>query len=62
MKFVGKCPWLLTGICVLILVPCFGHKHIEACDLGSHVYNAWFAVLGNGHNAGISRQIKRMIM
>jgi hypothetical protein len=39
MKFVGKGPWLLTGICVLILVPCFWHKHIEACDLGSHVYN-----------------------
>jgi hypothetical protein len=30
---------------VLLLVPCFWHKHIEAGDLGSHVYNAWLAQL-----------------
>ena len=28
-----------------ILVPCFWHHHIEACDLASHVYNAWIAEL-----------------
>jgi hypothetical protein len=28
-----------------ILVPCFWHHHIEACDLASHVYNAWIAQL-----------------
>jgi hypothetical protein len=32
-------------ISVLLLVPCFWHKHIEAGDLGSHVYNAWLAQL-----------------
>jgi hypothetical protein len=59
MKFVGKCPWGLTGISVLILIPCFWHKHIEACDLGSHVYNAWLAVLvdhGQAPGLYIARQ------
>src|SRR5271154_921104 len=36
-------PYIL--ISVLLLVPCFWHKHIEAGDLGSHVYNAWLAQL-----------------
>jgi hypothetical protein len=35
---------LLTSS-ALILVPCFWHRHIEAGDLGSHVYNAWLAEL-----------------
>jgi hypothetical protein len=26
-------------------VPCFWHRHIEASDLGSHLYNAWLAQL-----------------
>jgi hypothetical protein len=30
---------------LLLLVPCFWHAHIEAGDLGSHVYNAWLAEL-----------------
>ena len=30
---------------VLVLVPCFWHRHIEAGDLGSHLYNAWLAQL-----------------
>ena len=29
----------------LLLVPVFWHSHIEAGDLGSHVYNAWLAQL-----------------
>jgi len=29
----------------LLLVPVFWHHHIEAGDLGSHVYNAWLAQL-----------------
>jgi hypothetical protein len=38
--------WLLTlGVSAGILIPCFWHKHIEAGDLGSHVYNAWLAEL-----------------
>ncbi|HKV25590.1 MAG TPA: hypothetical protein VJN93_13435 [Candidatus Acidoferrum sp.] len=37
--------WLLLLISAAILVPCFWHRHIEAGDLGSHVYNAWLAQL-----------------
>lgn len=32
-------------VSALLLIPCFWHKHIEAGDLGSHVYNAWLAQL-----------------
>jgi len=32
-------------ISVLLLIPCVWHRHIEAGDLGSHVYNAWLAQL-----------------
>ena len=32
-------------ISVFLLIPCFWHHHIEAGDLGSHVYNAWLAQL-----------------
>jgi len=35
----------MLGISALILAPCFWHRRIEACDLGSHVYNAWLAQL-----------------
>lgn len=34
---------LLTS--ALLLVPCSWHRHIQAGDLGSHVYNAWLADL-----------------
>ncbi|HKD63310.1 MAG TPA: hypothetical protein VKB40_04700 [Candidatus Acidoferrales bacterium] len=38
--------WMpLLAISALILVPCFWHRHIEAGDLGSHVYSAWLAQL-----------------
>ena len=36
--------WLL-GVSAAVLVPCYWHKHIEAGDLGSHLYNAWLAEL-----------------
>ena len=35
----------VLAISVFLLVPCFWHRHIEAGDLGSHVYNAWLAQL-----------------
>jgi len=35
-------PILLSA---LLLIPVFWHHHIEAGDLGSHVYNAWLAQL-----------------
>jgi len=36
-------PYVLLSL--LLLIPCFWHAHIEAGDLGSHVYNAWLAQL-----------------
>jgi len=36
---------LCLVLSLLILIPCFWHQHIEAGDLGSHVYNAWLAEL-----------------
>jgi len=35
----------VLAISVVLLVPCFWHRHIEASDLGSHLYNAWLAHL-----------------
>lgn len=32
-------------ISVLLVLPCFWHRHIQAGDLGSHTYNAWLAQL-----------------
>jgi hypothetical protein len=32
-------------ISIFLIVPCFWHAHIEAGDLGSHIYNAWLAEL-----------------
>lgn len=38
--------WLFfTAISLLVLLPCFWHKRIEAGDLASHTYNAWLAQL-----------------
>ena len=34
---------------MLLLIPCFWHAHIQAGDLGSHVYNAWLAQLIEHH-------------
>ena len=32
-------------VSLAILIPCFWHRHIQAGDLASHVYNAWLAQL-----------------
>ena len=45
LHFVQKRWLLLTAISVVILLPCFWHKRIEAGDLASHTYNAWLAQL-----------------
>ena len=36
-------------ISAVLLIPCFWHAHIQAGDLGSHVYNAWLAQLIERH-------------
>lgn len=35
----------LAAISVIVLIPCFWHREIEAADLGSHLYNAWLVQL-----------------
>src|SRR5580704_15067950 len=32
-------------ISIVVLIPCYWHRYIQAGDLGSHVYNAWLAQL-----------------
>lgn len=36
---------LVISISIAMIVPCLWHRHIEAGDLASHVYNAWLAQL-----------------
>lgn len=43
--FVRKQWHRISAISILVLVPCFWHREIEAADLGSHVYNAWLVQL-----------------
>lgn len=33
------------GVSLLLLLPCFWQKRIQAIDLSSHIYNAWLAAL-----------------
>jgi hypothetical protein len=44
-RFIRRRWLLILAISVTVLLPCFWHKHIEAGDLGSHVYNAWLTEL-----------------
>jgi hypothetical protein len=37
--------WAILVISAVMIVPCMWHRHIEAGDLGSHVYNAWLVQL-----------------
>src|ERR1700691_5213063 len=43
--FCHENAWIVLLVSVLILIPCFWHRHIEAGDLASHTYNAWLAQL-----------------
>jgi hypothetical protein len=47
--------WLpIMAISVVLLLPCFWHKRIEAGDLASHTYNAWLAqLLARGDAPGL---------
>jgi len=41
-------------VSALLVIPCIWHKHIQAGDLGSHVYNTWLAQLAEkGQGPGI---------
>src|SRR5579863_3387775 len=43
--FFGRHWTRVAGISAALLLPCFWHRHVEAGDLGSHLYNAWLAQL-----------------
>src|SRR6516165_9274056 len=49
LRFVRSNALAVTALSVLLLVPCFWHRHIQAGDLGSHIYNAWLAQLVERH-------------
>jgi hypothetical protein len=44
-QFVRTHHWKILAISVLLLIPSFWHRHLGACDLASHTYNAWLASL-----------------
>jgi hypothetical protein len=44
----------VIAISILLAVPCFWHKHIEAGDLPSHTYNAWLVhLIAQGQAPGL---------
>jgi hypothetical protein len=45
LSFIRAHALAIGAVSIALLVPCFWHERIEACDLGSHVYNAWLASL-----------------
>lgn len=41
-------------ISLAVVTPCFWHRHLEAGDLASHLYNAWLAqLIQSGHAPGL---------
>lgn len=44
-QFLREKKWIILVLSIAMIVPCLWHKHIEAGDLASHVYNAWLAQL-----------------
>jgi hypothetical protein len=54
LKFLADNQWIVLCVSALVIVPCLWHRHIEAGDLGSHVYNAWLAqLIGKGQASGL---------
>jgi hypothetical protein len=54
LRFVRQHWWSVAIVSALVIVPCLWHPHIEAGDLGSHVYNAWLAqLIGKGQGPGL---------
>jgi hypothetical protein len=45
LSFLRENFFAVVVISALLVVPCFWHSHIQAGDLGSHIYNAWLAQL-----------------
>jgi hypothetical protein len=45
LRFLRRYWFRVLTVSALLIVPCLWHRHIEAGDLGSHVYNAWLVQL-----------------
>jgi len=53
-NFLAHTPLRVSLVSLLVLIPCFWQKHIEAVDLPSHLYNAWLSILiGEGKAPGL---------
>ena len=53
-RFMRQKSGIVFIVSLVLLFPCIWHSHIEAGDLGSHVYNAWLAQLAeHGHAPGV---------
>src|SRR5271156_2450433 len=53
-QFLRRSGIRVLAISVAAVAPCFWHRHVEAGDLGSHVYNAWLAqLIGRGEAPGL---------
>src|ERR1700761_1670314 len=51
--------WAFLLCSAVLLVPCFWHRHIQACDLGSHLYNAWLSqAVASGSLPGLHLETK----
>src|SRR4029077_679365 len=64
-QFVRRKKWLIFAVSIAIIVPCLWHRHIEAGDLASHVYNAWLAQLiekGQAPRLYIVRQCNNVLV
>jgi hypothetical protein len=63
-RFFGRHWARVIAISVVLLVPCFWHRHIQAGDLGSHLYNAWLAQLiekGQAPGLYLARQFSNVL-
>ena len=64
VRFARAHAWRMAAISAAVLAPCFWHRHIEAGDLGSHVYNAWLAQLierGQAPGLWLARQCNNVL-
>jgi len=64
-KFFEQKSGTVLILSLILLFPCVWHAHIEAGDLGSHVYNAWLAHLteqGQAPGVYIARQWNNILV
>lgn len=52
---LGRSPVAFVITSVLLLIPCFWQRRIQAGDLSSHIYNAWLAqLIESGKTTGLA--------